>query len=92
MFCRKTQFSGQTLLEGDVLSHTKEKVLKTKVIFLMDSDLNKGKRTGDRSCLPGTHGMCAAELHSWEKEECTAGNNCITRRVNNTQSSTVYRD
>lgn len=91
MLCRKSQFSGQTLLEGNALSRTKEKVLKLKVILSMDFDLNKGKRTGDRSCLLGTHGMCAAELYSWEKEEWET-NNCITRRVNNTQSSTVYRD
>lgn len=92
LFCRKSQFSGQTLLEGNAPSHTKEEVLKLKVIFLMDSDLNKGKRSGDRSCQFGPHGMCAAELQAWEKEECTVGNNCITRRVNNAQSSVVYRD
>lgn len=77
-----SQISGQTLLEGAALSHTKKKVLQLKVIFSMDSDLNKGKRTGDRSCLLGTHGMCAAELHSWEKKSVQwETNNYITRRV-----------
>lgn len=98
MLCRKSQFSGPTLLEGNALSHTKEKVLKLEVIFLVDSDFNKGKRTlvfslgVSQSCLLGTHGMYAAELHAWKKEKCTVGNNYIISRVNNAQSSVVYRD